>query len=163
MYIRKETGGIRKFRCHIMGKMTSLIVESSWSIQSVTNDWVQLAMWQHTESLYSYDFYHKIERIWVKINKQVNYPIKMCILEMQNDHTLRTDDPADPHCFCASWLALGVSRVGMTPAVQAWNDHPIPGVFTSCTFNPFHTHTQTHTCMYVYTLVKIHINQIVSF
>lgn len=33
--------------------------------------------------------------------------------------------------FCVSWLAIRVCCVGTKLAVEAWNDHPIPGIITS--------------------------------
>ena len=71
---------------------------------------------------------HKIERFWVEINKRVNYPLKIVLVEMENNHSIRTQDQSDStHCFCVSWITLRVATVGTTLAVQAWNEHPIPG------------------------------------
>ena len=72
---------------------------------------------------------HVIERLWVEINKRVNYPIKKILLDMQNEHIIKTDQGNTVHCFCVSWFALRVVCVGTTLAVRSWNDHPIPGVF----------------------------------
>ena len=75
---------------------------------------------------------HNIERFWVEINKRVNYPLKIVLVEMENNHSIRTQDQSDStHCFCVSWITLRVATVGTTLAVQAWNEHPMPGELSS--------------------------------
>ena len=73
-----------------------------------------------------------VPHAWVEINKRVNYPIKNVLVQMQNNHDIRTEHQRDPtHCFCVSWFTIRVAAVGTTLAVQAWNDHHIPGVSSS--------------------------------
>jgi hypothetical protein len=71
---------------------------------------------------------HIVERIWVEINKRVNYPLKKALIDMENENLIRTDDKSNTlHCFCVSWLAVRVASAGARLAVQAWNEHTIPG------------------------------------
>lgn len=71
---------------------------------------------------------HMIERIWVEINKRVNYPLKKILVEMHLTSTIRIEDPKDPiHCFCVSWITLRVANVGNGMVLDSWNNHPIPG------------------------------------
>ena len=63
--------------------------------------------------------------MWVEINSRVNYPLKSCLIEMERNEDL------DMECshvkYCVSWFAFRVASVGTRLAVQAWNEHPIPG------------------------------------
>ena len=61
---------------------------------------------------------HTVERMWVKINQ-------MCFNCMQQHGEVDLDSPA--HQFCTSWFTLPVASAGCTIAVQAWNNHPVPG------------------------------------
>lgn len=65
------------------------------------------------------------ERFWVEINARVNYPIKSALINMQERGELDMDSPS--HQFCTSWFTLRVASVGCSLAVQAWNNHPVPG------------------------------------
>ena len=66
-----------------------------------------------------------VERMWVEINGRVNYPLKTCLVEMEEQSEI---DLESSHVkFCVSWFTIRVSNVGTTLAVQAWNDHPISG------------------------------------
>ena len=94
----------------------------------------------------------------MEINKRVNYPVKKFLVHMQNRRVIKTEDPANPtHCFCVSWIALRVASVGTRLAIQAWNDHPIPGVFASNEEPLYYTHKTNlqfsmnfmYVCMYV--------------
>ena len=68
---------------------------------------------------------HTIERLWVEVNKRVNYPLKKVLNDMVQDGDLSLEDPS--HQFCCSWLTLHVSSVGAQLFVASWNAHPIPG------------------------------------
>ncbi len=68
---------------------------------------------------------HCVERMWVEINARVNYPIKHCLVSLQERGTINLDCPHQK--FCISWFTIRVTHVGTTLAVQSWNDHPIPG------------------------------------
>ena len=70
---------------------------------------------------------HCVERMWVEINGRVNYPLKACLVEMQEQNTINLD--CQHERFCVSWFTIRVSNVGTTLAVQAWNEHQIPGIF----------------------------------
>ena len=37
------------------------------------------------------------------------------------------DMESSMHKFCVSWFAIRVCSVGTKLAVQAWNEHPVPG------------------------------------
>ena len=63
-----------------------------------------------------------MERVWVEINGRVNYPLKNCLIEMQEQNEINLD--CDHEKFCVSWFT---SNIGTTLAVQAWNDHRISG------------------------------------
>lgn len=52
----------------------------------------------------------------------MNYPIKTCLISMQECGDFDLDNAH--HKF---WFALRVANVGTCLAVQAWNEHPIPG------------------------------------
>ena len=78
--------------------------------------------------LYSFSQNHIVERMWVEINKRVNYPLKKALVEMHSSSLIMVEDPADPiHCFCVSWVSLKVANVGTSLTMQSWNAHPIPG------------------------------------
>ena len=65
--------------------------------------------------------------MWVEINGRVNYPLKACLIEMQERNEINMD--SEHVKFCVSWFTIRVSNVGTTLAVQAWNAHPIPGIY----------------------------------
>ena len=69
---------------------------------------------------------HRVERFWVEVNTRVNYPIKSCLiyLEERRDFNLDLED----HKFCVSWFAMRVSNIGTQMAVQSWNNHCTPGM-----------------------------------
>ena len=68
---------------------------------------------------------HIVERIWVEINRRVNYPIKSCLITLQQAGDINIDCPHT--WYCVSWFTIRVANVGTTIAVNSWNDHPIPG------------------------------------
>lgn len=49
--------------------------------------------------------------MWSEVNSRVNYPIKTLLVEMVENGQLKMDDPL--HLFCASWLSVRVSFVGI--------------------------------------------------
>ena len=67
---------------------------------------------------------HMIERSWVEVNQQVNYPIKAVLIQMLEAGVLH-EDPL--HDYCLSWLVIQVANVRLTRFIAAWNSHPIPG------------------------------------
>ena len=68
---------------------------------------------------------HCVERIWVEINARVNYPIKNCLVALQASGSIDMDCPHEK--FCVSWFTIRVASIGIALAVDAWNDHTIPG------------------------------------
>ena len=61
--------------------------------------------------------------MWVEVNARVNYPIKHCLVWLEENGEINIDDPHQK--FCVSWFTIHVANVGTTLVVQAWNDHPI--------------------------------------
>ena len=68
---------------------------------------------------------HPVERFWVEINGRVNYPVKASLIKMEEQGVI--DMESSMHKFCVSWFAIRVCCVGTKLAVQAWNEHPVPG------------------------------------
>lgn len=68
---------------------------------------------------------HPVERLWVEVNKRINYPIKHILVKMEEEGVINMDSPVDQ--FCTSWFALHVANIGVAHTVQSWNEHPIPG------------------------------------
>ena len=69
-----------------------------------------------------------MERIWVEINTGVNYPVKACLIGMEECGEI--DLESSMQKICVSWFAIHVCCVGTKLAVQAWNEHTIPGILT---------------------------------
>ena len=67
-----------------------------------------------------------MERIWVEINARVNYPIKACLVALEEHGDIDMDCPHQK--FCTSWFTIRVATVGTTVAIQSWNEHRIPGI-----------------------------------
>ncbi len=63
---------------------------------------------------------HMVERIWVEVSAQVDYPIKDVLTEMMESGDFSLDEDRD-------WFAVNVAAVGIELFVAAWNEHPIPG------------------------------------
>ena len=68
---------------------------------------------------------HPVERIWVEVNSRVNYPIKACLIMMEENGVINMESAL--HKFCVSWFTIRVCSVGTKLVVEAWNDHPISG------------------------------------
>lgn len=66
-----------------------------------------------------------VERLWVEMNCQTNYPIEHALVEMENNDIIDMED--DVTKFCVSWVTRQVVEVGLGYAVNSWNSHPIPG------------------------------------
>ena len=69
---------------------------------------------------------HTIERLWVEVNKRINYPVKAVLADMVQKGEICMDNTL--HQFSCSWLTLHVCNVGALLFVVSWNDHPIPGI-----------------------------------
>lgn len=67
---------------------------------------------------------HTIERIWLEVNRRVNYPLKAVLVEMTDSGQLLMDDPV--HQYCTSWFSIQVANVGVSLFMSSWNQHPIP-------------------------------------
>ncbi len=61
----------------------------------------------------------------MEINARVNYPLKACLIQLEERQDFNMD--CTHVKFCVSWFSIRVASVGTSLAVQAWNDHPIPG------------------------------------
>ena len=97
------------------------------------NPWVFALNSGNTDMVSFYSIYfemqnHCVERIWVEINSRVNYPLKSCLVMMQESGDIDLD--CDHQRFCISWFTIRVATVGTALAVEAWNNHPIPGKLT---------------------------------
>ena len=68
---------------------------------------------------------HRVERFWVEINGRVNYPLKECLISLEERREIDID--CSTQKFLISWFTIRVAKVGTTLAIQAWNEHPIPG------------------------------------
>ena len=68
-----------------------------------------------------------MERFWVEINTRVNYPVKACLIGMEENGEI--DMESSMQKFCVSWFAIRVCCLGTKLAIQAWNEHTIPGIF----------------------------------
>ena len=69
---------------------------------------------------------HTVERMWVEINGRANYPVKSCLVALQQRGDIDLDCPHQ--CYCVSWFIMRVINIGTTLAVEAWNNHRIPGI-----------------------------------
>ena len=70
---------------------------------------------------------HTIERIWLEVNRRVNYPLKIVLVEMMDQGQLVMDAPIDQ--YCTSWFSIQVANVGVSLFMSSWNQHPIPSKF----------------------------------
>ena len=68
---------------------------------------------------------HFVGRMWIEINGRVNYPVKACLVTLEERGDIDLDCPHQK--FCISWFSIRVANIGTTLAIQAWNEHPIPG------------------------------------
>ena len=66
-----------------------------------------------------------MERFWVEVNPRVNYPVKACLVRIEENGAMNMESSVQK--FCVSWFAIRVCCVGTKLVVEAWNDHPIPG------------------------------------
>ena len=67
-----------------------------------------------------------MERFWPEINCTVNYPVKACLVDMEEKGDFDIDDELQK--FCVSWFTLQVIRIGTSMAVGSWNYHCLPGI-----------------------------------
>ena len=67
------------------------------------------------------------KRIWVETNSRVNYPLKLCLRDMQEAGEISMDDPL--HKYCTSWITVQVTSIGASSVVQSWNERRIPSEF----------------------------------
>ena len=74
---------------------------------------------------------HTVERFWPEVNSRVNYPIKSCLIDLENRDVFDIDAAA--HKFCVSWFTLRVANVGTTLCVNSWNAHSVPRTFSTGT------------------------------
>ena len=69
-----------------------------------------------------------VERMWVEVNGQVNYPIKDALINMMESGDFSLDDDLDK--YCVSWFTINTAAAGIGLFVASWNEHPIPGEYT---------------------------------
>ena len=69
---------------------------------------------------------HTVERYWPEVNARVNYPIKLCLIKMEENGVIDMDSSV--HKFCVSCFTLRVAKAGTSLVVKSWNEHCIPGV-----------------------------------
>ena len=81
---------------------------------------------------------HPAERIWVEINKLVNYPIKAALNALVELVQLDMED--DTVKFSFSWLTMRLCQVGIERCVHAWNHHPIPRTLAPSSTQFYNTH-----------------------
>ena len=76
-----------------------------------------------------------IERIWVEVNNNVNYPIKTIL----NDLVARDciDMSNEITKFCVSWVTCRVSHYGLSKFASCWNLHTIPSKYLNYLINVF--------------------------
>lgn len=65
----------------------------------------------------------------MEVNARVNYPIKNALRDMEQRGVI--DMEREDTKFYVSSITLRVATVGMQRTVDAWNHHPIPGVYGS--------------------------------
>ena len=65
----------------------------------------------------------------MEVNARVNYPIKNALRDMEQRGVI--DMELEDTKFYVSSITLRVATVGMQRTVDAWNHHPIPGVYGS--------------------------------
>ena len=63
----------------------------------------------------------------MEVNAGVNYPIKNALRDMEQQGVI--DMEFEDTQFYVSSVTLRVSRVGMQRTVEAWNYHPISGMY----------------------------------
>ena len=68
---------------------------------------------------------HTVERYWPEVNHRVNYPMKSCLIQMEENGDFSMDSMV--HRYCVSWFSLNVAVVGIKYFIGAWNRHYIPG------------------------------------
>lgn len=74
---------------------------------------------------------HIAERVWVEVNARVNYPVKACLIALQEAGDINMDCPHEKYCI--SWFTVRVCAVGASMVVNAWNHRPSSGTSTCTT------------------------------
>ena len=103
--------------------------------------------------MYMYVQNHCVERMWVEVNSRVNYPIKSCLVCLEERGEINMDD--DHIKYCVSWFTIRVANIGTTMTVSAWNEHSIPGkmllvIITCATETNNYIHCTTFHYIHVY-------------
>ena len=68
---------------------------------------------------------HRAERLWVEVNRRVNYPVKEILVTMEGDEEIDMTDELTK--FCVSWVTINVVSPAVKNFVVSWNSHRIPG------------------------------------
>ena len=66
---------------------------------------------------------HVIERIWVEVNKTINYSFKEMLIEIVHQNKLDITD--DKLKYCASHVLMKICWDGMNVFVNTWSKHRI--------------------------------------
>ena len=73
----------------------------------------------------------------MEINTHVNYPIKASLVRMVERGEIDMECPVQK--YFVSWLTIRVCCVGSRLAVDAWNNHPVPGIIIAVYYNCYIT------------------------
>lgn len=68
---------------------------------------------------------HRAERLWVEVNRRVNYPVKEILVTMEGEEEIDMTDELTK--FCVSWVTINVVSPAIKNFVGSWNSHRIPG------------------------------------
>ena len=68
---------------------------------------------------------HRVERLWVEVNRRVNYPIKRILVALEANGII--DLSSNVIKFCVSYSTIKVLAEALLLLVQSWNNHRIPG------------------------------------
>ncbi len=82
-----------------------------------------------------------MERIWVEVNGRVNYPVKACLVDMEENGDFDMECPIQK--YCVSWFTIRVCAVGTKLVVSSWNEHTIPGCIYYTCINILHYFVST--------------------
>jgi len=103
-----------------MGKEFYLTLGMQEQFQEYRNR-LDIAPYRQTESKKNLP----IERFWVEVNTRVNYPLKACLVLLDNNNMVDMENEA--HKYCVSMVSMCVAKYGTDICIRSWNEHQIPG------------------------------------
>lgn len=68
---------------------------------------------------------HRVEKLWVEVNRRINYPIKEILVRMEGEDEINMTDELTK--FCVSHVTIMVITCAVKRFMCAWNSHRIPG------------------------------------